>query len=758
MSTSRSCSLKSIATQPLVIDFTAIHALFVPLTTHHIFVLGSGHQLSDIVEKLRRQLFDVWVKTNDQGVIMYRSRPIEECPDWTPGSYWSSWKILGPPAGDGASALLGDLSAEPKPFGDDKMPTAINTLLNDRFTSRQDQRNLQTKAAAAAITCVKVESSVSSTPIKNQTRPRDAIKLFDAHTRERDQRILRLEKLLSIRGLSASDHTKYSQELQSVLEEPVVSLQSCLIQIDEVQSPRSDYSMSFSSPISASKLTLRTDSDSTLCLSEFVQVPTIVDSTPSLDQSATLESFLCKTNENHHALTVAYAQRTCDDEHIKHSLDKSSYCDLLESSEKLCIVPSNPNGACLFESVLHSIKEIFYSDSVWADEAVLQVNWPELTVVDFRLASLLMMKNLQNIPFEALSIHGYKTFSDMILDEGHKHGIMDHECRNSGEPPKTFESTSTYFELMKSPSAYGNLSALLGISILCKVTVNVWIAPSNVPEVYNPGQRHSIHLMKTDRNSHFDALSKSAKLFYLRHGEPDGDRTYKYSIDNCPVHGGSGISRFCCFCSNYFGHEYFENGTIHNFDDRPDDVPILRTPYGATDSEDALRQKYEPATISPGLHINHALRAAFKEKRVALSKKHDSDQAKLDDEFDANILSGKFSFNEEFEFEWAKLAEKASISAMSGKTVPETLPPCSQANSTSASKAKSAIKNVDDLGTSSSKIAQSFVRHTKLMKMLAKKDVRSNTFHYSYVHAIDIHVRSTFRLQMQANRDVGSFV
>jgi hypothetical protein len=709
-----------MVTQLLVIDFHVICAFCVSLITH-VFVLGSGHQLSDIVEKLRRQLFDVWVKTNDQGVIMYRSRPIEECPDWTPGAYWSSWKILGPPAGDGASALLGDLSAEPKPFGDDKMPSAINTLLNDRFTSRQDQRNSQTKAAAAAMNGSKVESSVSSTPVKNQTRPRNGIKLFDAHTREREQRILRLEKLLSIHGLSALDHVKYSQELKLVLEEPVISLQSCLIQTDEVQSPRSDFSLSFSSPNSASKLMLETNS--TQVLSEFVQAPTIIDSTPSLDQSATLESFLCKTNENCHTLTVAYVQRTCDDEHIKCAIDKNSYCDWLETSEKLCIVPSEPNGACLFESLLHSIKEIYYSDSLWAEDAILQVNWPELTVLDFRLASLLMMKNLQNVPFELLTIHGYKTFSEMILDEGHKHGIIDHECRNSGEPPKIFESTSIYFELMKSPSAYGNLSVLLGISILCKVTVNVWIAPSNLAEVYNSGQRHTIHLMKTDRNSHFDALSTSTKLFYLRHGEPEGDKTYKYSIDNCPVHGGSGISRICFYCSNYVGHEYFENGTIHNFHNCLANIPILRTPFGATDAEDALRQKYDSATISPGLHVNLALRETFKEKRAALSKKHDSDQAKLDDEFEANLLSGNLANDQEFEIEW-NLAEKANFSAISGNTVPEAQSSVQvDSASASASKAKAVINHVDDSGTNSSRIAHSFVRHAELMKMLAKKDV-----------------------------------
>jgi hypothetical protein len=142
---------------------------------------------------------------------MYRSRPIEECPDWSPGPYWSSWKILGPPAGDRASALLGDLSTEPISHGDDQMPSQISNLLGDKFVGRQEQRTAQLKASVK--TC-KTESSLSSTPVKSstQTRPRDGIKLFDAYTRERELRSQRLEKLMKLPGVSTENLKKYVLE------------------------------------------------------------------------------------------------------------------------------------------------------------------------------------------------------------------------------------------------------------------------------------------------------------------------------------------------------------------------------------------------------------------------------------------------------------------------------------------------------------------------------------------------------------------
>ena len=117
--------------------------------------IKSGMQTSNVVEMLRRKYFDEW-STTTNGVVTHTTRPIEECPDWSPGSWWHSWVALGPPQGGNAVAPFLDIQETPVPsvqHAADKqadattgstLPAAIAGLLTHQFTGRKEQRdNLQ---------------------------------------------------------------------------------------------------------------------------------------------------------------------------------------------------------------------------------------------------------------------------------------------------------------------------------------------------------------------------------------------------------------------------------------------------------------------------------------------------------------------------------------------------------------------------------------------------------------------------------------
>jgi hypothetical protein len=119
----------------------------------------------------------------------------------------------------------------------------------------------------------------------------------------------------------------------------------------------------------------------------------------------------------------------------------------------------------------------------------------------------MMMKSVLPCAFPALSACYYSTFEEMILDEGDNHGVVDHALRDAGLLPETFVTTDRFFELMSSPSAYGNLSSLLAISVFCDVQIHVWIYGEDIPEIYgSPSSSHYISLVKKNRQDHFDML------------------------------------------------------------------------------------------------------------------------------------------------------------------------------------------------------------------------------------------------------------
>jgi hypothetical protein len=612
-------------------------------------------------------------------------------------------------------------------------------MLNDRFTSRQNQRDAGKRTSAEK----GIGQSTSSTPVKHiSVRPKEGIKLFEAYTKERELRLQRLDKLLEYPGLPPEEKRTYQSEYKKILEEPVITLQSCLYQSGDMQSPLSDRSY-LASPCSLDAVKLSYD-------------PVIDETLPSIGQYAVnpdiiggaafgAASFVTATEDRRQTLAAPFASRTCEadvpEATVSDAQSKDFYLQWLESTEQF-IVPAAPHGACLFESTLHCIKEIYYSNdgSKWKEDSIIQMKWEEATVDEFRQAILSMMRKMQNLVFDSLTNLGAQSFSGMILEEGLQHGIVDYACRDSGNPPQLYKSTAEYFDLMKSSSAYGNMSALMAIAILCDVTVNVWIAPSKVPEVFNEGKQHTINLVKKDRGSHYDALSKNALLRYLRHGEPQGDRTYTYSIDCCPLHGGSGMAYYCFFCRQCLGgDDFYEAGVIKMFGHIPtathDQCP--HTPGGAADPEDATRQNCEH-TISPGL-INPAVTAEYRQKRVALSKQHDAVQAALDVDFYRRQENGTLpSFSgtiydlnsspETIDIPAAQTpqtmaaAESGPVAVAVSATIPIST---AQNTSQRKSKVKAATASFD---RKSMKILEEHGRHANYLRTLPKKNVINVVF------------------------------
>ena len=134
-------------------------------------------------------------------------------------------------------------------------------------------------------------------------------------------------------------------------------------------------------------------------------------------------------------------------------------------------------------------------------------NWSTVTALELKETILACMKSVLVSSFEALSCSHYKSFEDVILEEGREHGIVDYALRDSGKAPATFETTDEFFGLMASPGAYGNVSSILAISVFCNVQIHVWTYGQDLPEIYGAwSSKHYISLVKQCRSSHYNVL------------------------------------------------------------------------------------------------------------------------------------------------------------------------------------------------------------------------------------------------------------
>lgn len=181
--------------------------------------LKSGIQTSEVVELLRRKYFDEWCTTT-AGVVTHIARPITECPDWVPGAWWHSFIALGAPQGQKAAAPLMALEDSSTLAEVEELPKPINDLLTERFEGRKVQRELHQKKATSET----VSGHASSSRKADTHTP---IKTFEAHLKERDAMINRLNQLISFPGMCPVKVEGFRKELLAVMMKPIVSLESC---------------------------------------------------------------------------------------------------------------------------------------------------------------------------------------------------------------------------------------------------------------------------------------------------------------------------------------------------------------------------------------------------------------------------------------------------------------------------------------------------------------------------------------------------
>lgn len=191
--------------------------------------LKSGQQTGAVVEQLRRKYFDEWCTTTD-GVITHTHRPIEECVDWQPGAWWYSWCMLGPPQGVNACAPFMDVQecpSAPARLPDatgPSLPAPISDLLTNTFQGRKDQRDAHQRKALAA----SKPADFLSPPSKVATMKKvNEVKQFEAHLKEREAKMTRLDQLLAHEGFSGVQRARFQQEKMELMLQPIVSLESC---------------------------------------------------------------------------------------------------------------------------------------------------------------------------------------------------------------------------------------------------------------------------------------------------------------------------------------------------------------------------------------------------------------------------------------------------------------------------------------------------------------------------------------------------
>ena len=182
----------------------------------------SGVQTIDVIEQLRCKYFDEWCTTT-AGVVTHLQRPITECPDWVPGAWWHSWIALGPPQGEKAAAPLMAVEDHCPLRDDDEVPRAISDLLTSQFEGRKVQREMLQKRVTSETASAAVPPTSSSRKVDTHT----PIKTFEAHLKEREAMMTRLNQLIDFPGMTPAKVEGYRKELLALMMKPIVSLESC---------------------------------------------------------------------------------------------------------------------------------------------------------------------------------------------------------------------------------------------------------------------------------------------------------------------------------------------------------------------------------------------------------------------------------------------------------------------------------------------------------------------------------------------------
>jgi hypothetical protein len=523
------------------------HAEWVKLFPNGQMASGSAG-IHEYVEKLRIILFKKWCfePTSKGSTIVYKAQPIPD--KFIPFTTWHLWVAIGPCAGSKCRAVFNNECCQPAAPPNAKngadtseLPTGVNAIAaalqqdKTKFFSRSAMRiheSPQRKQPSGG-----VDSSVSS--VKDQIKS--------------------LKYLVKCDLTSPTDKLKYSERLHqahvSVLNAGLSPLTQSSATTDTETVEQASSSRD-NSPL-----------DSTVHAGPHMQ--TLIDVTNTKAQQ------LFETYRPPHTLSLGasfvdsvapqrlFGTGTETFQSMQCCLSGSilpieQYLNWLSEKKTLHIVPAIRCGSCLFQSALHGIKEIVHNNPSYRPWGA-SPKWKEFTCSDFRHHVLRLMEDSISIAFTELQFTGFDNFESLILDEG-DHGISRHERRGCVEPA-VFSDCEAYFELMKDESAYGNFACLVGIAIFFKVQLHVWMFGSKEPVIHNPTAKHAINLFKADTSHHYDGLSHSNDLQFLR-----AESGYVYDIDSCEQHGGRGDAGSCIHCTQGNGHLIYRNGVISQLD------------------------------------------------------------------------------------------------------------------------------------------------------------------------------------------------
>ena len=540
----------------------------------------SGTQRSDIVLRMRTLMFADWcvAKSSNKSKVKYLAVEMTGgYSAWEP-SWFKTWIELGPLGTKATQSpvfvlnMCGIKVAIEHDESDPSVPTGLShvfSIAESDAKSRQQKkidakkRNQEVKPGAAAAEenfrrVSSFSSPVLSSTSSSSTIAQDLVQLEkrSAFRKERQNEIERLKYLVGRYTTLKEDKkaAQVQQQLDALMETPFAP-----DGVSALPSASLTCVRSFSPAIAPSNTSIVPFNLQALISTEISheEVDPFSGSTSAFSPIPFVSNAIGIVIPV--VLTTVYEVEQQDREKQEQQkvscMSVDAYLDWLVETKMLHFVPIIGDGACLFGSALHGIKELYYNCAeyqVWGSSP----NWQQFSAENLRHHVLKLMEDSLEIPFPQLLQLGFNSFQEMILDEGKEYGIVDHAKRDLGEPPCKFESCPEYFVMMKSPSTYGNLSCLMGIAIFFKVQFHVWIFRDCAPEIYNREGKYKVSVFKKDRTSHYDALSHSVRLKFLRHPSE-----YHYEIDMCEQHGGSGCAN-CTYCEQGMTNVTYSNGKI----------------------------------------------------------------------------------------------------------------------------------------------------------------------------------------------------
>jgi uncharacterized Zn finger protein (UPF0148 family) len=469
--------------------------------------LASGFNKQEVVDAFKQKLFDIWCVEPTKKCNKYKHFTMPE--DYVPFPCWELWVAIGPPAGEACNLILkvefiapASASFVASNGADIEKPPAALMALNanaqsGRFLSRAAMNDVTAKQAVSA------RSPTSS--IHGERLSRDKM----------NDKIKQLQWLSESEFLTTEEKKAYRRQIHDLMVANVSDSSSPLSSFLASSASSDVESQSVSKQRASENLTEFT-SDARTRVLELGKI-----ATDQLDIQVGLSIVpvvvpvvLFPLIENEELSQSNAEPPKCF--HGMPFVDYKRWLKITHGLKSNCVVP---DGSCLFESAIRCIKELKLSSegASYAPFPILTAlldspDWSTVTASSFRKSILTIMKSLLLCNFPALAGVYYNHLEEVILCEGEADGakgcgIMDHALRDKGEPPQKFETTDDYFKLMAPDSAYGNLSALLAISIFCDIQIHVWIRGHDLPEVYGAEtSTHYISFIKEDRTSHYDGL------------------------------------------------------------------------------------------------------------------------------------------------------------------------------------------------------------------------------------------------------------